>query len=270
MGTIINTFIAGAGAFHDERCYACHKAGGVNCATCRRSYHNHCDPNGTYKASDTSAWFCHVCIGRGWLASPPALTPPASPVQTPADISTAQNRKALPSSRKRSSPAASRQRKGRSKSPGERPGPSTTASGVSHEPERPARARKSRYTTLPKDVDGALRILYTELEVAGESRQQVARLTDDVTRLKQELELAQKQLDLERQVSQSARALRQEVTRLTSEAAQQQANAEEVATLKREKQEMESELLATKAELTKMKQTLLDLKRSLSSLGEIS
>ncbi|KAJ3528579.1 hypothetical protein NM208_g10138 [Fusarium decemcellulare] len=145
---------------------------------------------------------------------------------------------------------------------------------ASSEAERPNRARqpraapkrKSRFSTLPADIDSALRVLYGELETATELRQQVTRLETETVQLRQELDLRKKELALAQKAAEMARSSQAEITRLRSEVSERQAAVDEIVILRAEKQELEVELQNSRDQVNKMTQTLQDWRRSLTGL----
>uniref|UniRef100_A0A8H7N1V8 PHD-type domain-containing protein n=1 Tax=Bionectria ochroleuca TaxID=29856 RepID=A0A8H7N1V8_BIOOC len=131
---------------------------------------------------------------------------------------------------------------------------------------RPVATRRSRYTTLPTEVDSALRVLYSELETAAELRQQIGGLEGQVNQLRQDLSLRDRELQMTQKALQSARASQSELAQLRLEASQRQGSVEEAATLRAEKQQLEEELKSTRTQMDEMSKTLQQWKQKLSSL----
>ncbi|KAF4462181.1 hypothetical protein FALBO_11007, partial [Fusarium albosuccineum] len=293
------------GGLHDTVCFACKTPGVLdNCPTCRLSYHEACKPQETIEAQQVgSPWYCHICIGRNWHMEPPSLTPPASPVLPPLEqvgggrgtslTGRAEQQNMAPPTANIAQPGQDNITLGGAPQELQHPtdrafGPPVSARpptgdgdqtitaipSASSEAERPNRARqpraapkrKSRFSTLPADIDSALRVLYGELETATELRQQVTRLETETTQLRQELDLRKKELVLAQKAAEMARSSQAEITRLRSEVSERQAAVDEIATLRAEKQELEAELQNSRDQVNKMTQTLQDWRRSLTGL----
>lgn len=131
---------------------------------------------------------------------------------------------------------------------------------------RPVATRRSRYTTLPTEVDSALRVLYSELETAAELRQQIGGLEGQVNQLRQDLSLRDRELQMTQKALQSARASQSELAQLRLEASQRQGSVEEAATLRAEKHQLEEELKSTRTQMDEMSKTLQQWKQKLSAL----
>ena len=128
------------------------------------------------------------------------------------------------------------------------------------------RPRRSRYATLPKNVDSALRVLYVELESASELKQKVAGLEAQVSSLQREMELQKKEVALARKAAEKSRITQDELEKLRSEAAGRQAAVEEAEALRGERQAGEAELEKCKEQLASLTDTLHDWKQKLSGL----
>ncbi|KAL4899108.1 hypothetical protein BDW74DRAFT_184110 [Aspergillus multicolor] len=82
------------GSLHDKTCRVCQDTGNavitlplIDCRTCAVAFHFPCVPKGINWAADGDL-YCPICIERKWDKAPPELTPPASPVLAPAEVST--------------------------------------------------------------------------------------------------------------------------------------------------------------------------------------
>ncbi|CAH0054555.1 unnamed protein product [Clonostachys solani] len=151
--------------------------------------------------------------------------------------------------------------------PGNVPVPQTRSTDIhAYTTYRPAVTRRSRYTTLPTEVDSALRVLYSELETAAELRQQIGGLEGQVIQLRQDLSLRDRELQMTQKALQSARASQSELAQLRQEASQRQGSMEEATTLRAEKQQLEEELKSTRTQMDEMSKTLQQWKQKLSAL----
>ncbi|KAJ4249764.1 hypothetical protein NW762_012106 [Fusarium torreyae] len=131
------------------------------------------------------------------------------------------------------------------------------------EPTRAKTARKSRYTTLPPDVDSALRVLYGELETSAELRQRNEHLVAEVANLRRELELQKQQTQLAQRSAEASRSSHAEITQLNMKMKGMHA---EIGTLQDEKKELQTELQSSQEQLKKTTETLHNLKQTLTGL----
>ncbi|KPM43797.1 hypothetical protein AK830_g2745 [Neonectria ditissima] len=134
-----------------------------------------------------------------------------------------------------------------------------------HQPTS-VRARKSRFTTLPTNVDSAIRILYSELETTSMLREKVSDLESQLSHQRKELSLRQKELEFARKIAEKAQVSDDEIARLRAEASGKQAAVKEAETLRVEKRGLEMELDHSRKELGSVSKTLQDLRRKLSVL----
>lgn len=238
--------------------------------------------------------FCDVCVRRNWHRETPPLTPPASPTLESRDAATversmtehtslpptgqAAERRALPSHRpshlrdtqKEAAPPSTII--GNQLNNGIAPSAHNGSSSSEFQQNSPRQmqlrgSRRSRYTTLPDNVDSALKVLYVELETAAELRQKVAALEAQVSLLQRQLQLQHKETALARKAADMApRVSQEELERLRSEASEGRAAVEGSSVLRSQNQALEVELKECKSQLGKLTDTLQEWKQKLSGL----
>ncbi|KAL4873105.1 hypothetical protein BDV12DRAFT_160394 [Aspergillus spectabilis] len=279
-----------AGSPHDSICFICFKPKDLEgCDTCRRSYHTSCMPasssRGLGEGSQSEAWYCDVCVDRGWHENPPMITPPDSPVlgavERPRELLSEQtgagdsdtipaarssaHRPAPPTVEPRPTQSIPLQATTRTQqltstaNEGVRRGPKIATSNTA---PTLFGSRKSRYNTLSEDVESALAVLYRELEKIPFLDQKIEELESEVSRLDQEVRIQRNELALSHRISVSAT----ELQRLRSEAAGRQAAVDEAARLAARNQELESHIAELREQSTKSNQSLQGLKQKLSTL----
>lgn len=206
------------------------------------------------REDEARLWYCPVCVNRGWHVAPPTITPPASPrARTPNPEprgpsftqSTRANSEAV-----RHEDEANRARRTMA------PRDSTASSAP----------RKSRFNTLPEEVDSALWVVYRELESAPLLRQTISDLQFEMSSLRQELSIRQNELALNRKLVEKGRAAEIELQRHRAEAANRHAMTEETEALKAKNRELETELENTRNQLENATKTLQGWKQKLSNL----
>lgn len=139
----------------------------------------------------------------------------------------------------------------------------TTAPRESTAPSAP---RKSRFNTLPEEVDSALWVVYRELESVPLLRQNISDFQFQISSLRQELSIRQNELALTKRVVEKGRAAEIELQKYREKAANRQANTEDTEALKAKNRELESELKNTRNELEIATKALQGWKQKLSNL----
>ncbi|KAK1731309.1 uncharacterized protein BDZ83DRAFT_598727 [Colletotrichum acutatum] len=132
--------------------------------------------------------------------------------------------------------------------------------------QRAPAARKSRYTTLPTDVDAALRLLYAELETAHELRHKVGDVEGQVAQMQRELHLRNSELALARRAADVGRVSASEMEQLRAQAALGQKAVEEADGLRAENRTLRAELAVSRERLVDSERALEEWKRKLSAL----
>ncbi|KAK1535485.1 hypothetical protein CPAR01_09027 [Colletotrichum paranaense] len=127
-------------------------------------------------------------------------------------------------------------------------------------------ARKSRYTTLPTDVDAALRLLYAELETAHELRHKVGDVEGQVAQMQRELHLRNSELAVARRAADVGRVSASEMEQLRAQAALGEKAVEEAAGLRAENRSLRAELETSRERLVESERALEEWKRKLSAL----
>ncbi|KAL4882963.1 hypothetical protein BJY04DRAFT_185492 [Aspergillus karnatakaensis] len=282
-----------AGSPHDTMCFVCFKPQNLEgCDTCRRAYHTDCMPasgsRGPGEGPRAKAWYCDVCVDRGWHENPPMITPPESPVLRPSSTVQAdqsrieESQTRGPGSQQLSNPPALSAIVSRPAQPVTTQSVaaqpiarasnvvSTANEGVRRGPKTntptPASAllasRKSRYNTLSEDVESALTVLYRELEKIPFLEQKITDLESELSRLNQEVRIQRNELALSRRMNVSTT----ELQRLRMEAAGKQDAEDKAAQLQSKNEELEAQLAELRDQSTKSNQSLQDLKQKLSNL----
>lgn len=140
--------------------------------------------------------------------------------------------------------------------------PARTSSSTARAPA----ARKSRYTTLPTDVDAALRLLYAELETAHELRHKVGDVESQVAQMQRELQLRNSELAVARRAADVGRVSASEMEQLRAQAALGETAVEEAAGLRAENRSLRAELEVSREKLVESERALEEWKRKLSAL----
>ncbi|KAF3809607.1 hypothetical protein GCG54_00012893 [Colletotrichum gloeosporioides] len=126
--------------------------------------------------------------------------------------------------------------------------------------------RKSRFTTLPAEVDSALAVVYRELESVPILQTKVSELEVETKRLQQVISMQRNEMTMMQTAMHKAGSLQAEVQKLRAEAAEREAERSEKGELERKNRELEAELGRAKEELEERNKTLQEWKQKLSSL----
>lgn len=124
-------------------------------------------------------------------------------------------------------------------------------------------ARKSRFNTLPTEVDSALWTVYRELENGIILQSKVTNLERDVTRLNQ---VVQMHMNETLAAGGVIKKLRAELETVRREAADRHADFDEKQRLEARNKELELEVADTRRQLEAANRTLLEWKQQLSAL----
>lgn len=248
-------------------------------------------------------WICPACVRRRWHVSPPALTPPESPVLPAARDNSivrstiAETDSAAPSvqhvapspnnetQRGASTPTHTSQRRSRNRQLSESTGcdtqqnhamsleGNTSDHGVpggqaplnSQEISRSTqRNRKSRFATLSSEVDASLSILYRELEAGASLKLQIEHLQQENAKNLQIINIRDQNLIALRRELDRQRVSDEEISRLRESAAQLELLKREVETLREENTTLEAELTRSREQATSANQLLNDWKGKLA------
>lgn len=249
----------GAGSPHDNICFECYQPLIlILCDTCKRSYHDFCKPKDSFlREDDAHSWYCPVCVDRGWHLAPPAITPPASP-RTGTPNTTAINLASHAPTRANSEAVHHEDMANRAQR--------TTAPRELTAPSAPSAPRKSRFNTLPEEVDSALWVVYRELESVPLLRQNISDLQFQLSSLRQELSIRRNELALTKRVVEKGRAAEIELQKYREKAVNRQASTEDTEATRARNRELESELKNTRNELEYANKTLQSWKQKLSKL----
>lgn len=274
-----------AGSPHDPNCYECSLPGHVEpCDTCRLSWHEACKPSGSSLSTRDGAphWHCAICVNRGWHTTPPMITPPASPPLSPRRAEMAPVDELRPAgnssaqaqhSRNDTSGNSTQHATPHLKPPTLPPSENEPSGGVNKSQKRstpkPSTSnvtRKSRYNTLPAEVDSALMVVYRELESVPLLQRNIADHEAEIARLRQTLTMQTNELAMMRRSMEKSRKAEAELERLKAESANRQAATHETEALKAKNQQLESELAKVHDELGKANETLQGWKHKLSNM----
>ncbi|PLB55518.1 hypothetical protein P170DRAFT_506100 [Aspergillus steynii IBT 23096] len=264
-----------AGAPHDLRCFECHQETGLleACETCRRVYHEACKPaEGCFASSPQQQqeealpprqWYCPVCVHLGWHVTPPVLTPPQSPVLTPALESGIPGREGSIHADTMQDASSARQ-----SNSGSREVEASVEKEKEKEKEKhtDASRRRSRFDTLSPQVESALWVLYRELESVPLSQRRIANLENEMAQLRQEVRIQKNEIELGRASGSQVRSLQEEVRRLKAELEGRQTSVEELEALKTRNRELEGDVERSRDEVAESARTLAEWKKKLSSL----
>jgi len=264
----------GTGSAHDNQCCICHKPELLEpCHTCRLAFHPECLPHG-WARNSYNQLFCSICVARGWDRSPPVLTPPASPqpsqAQLPAVNVTAPPSQHLPSQ----TPAPESRPEGLGGIPinqspthgaqvAELAGQNSTPTPGSHAansdriantatPEPKRRQRKSRYSTLPSEVDLSLATIYRELESVASLRTEVEDLRNESAQQNQTIRIHE----------QNQIVMRRELEALRANATNSESVNKELSELRKRNASLEAELQVSREQTAAAK----ELKERLAQL----
>ncbi|KAL2843620.1 hypothetical protein BJX68DRAFT_270115 [Aspergillus pseudodeflectus] len=290
------------GSNHETTCRVCSRGGTLEpCHTCRLAFHSDCVSLSRHVSPDGStASYCSVCIERGWHRSPPALTPPASPVLRPTDqqITLATTGQAPATSSAISIPNLVSQTLG--PDAGQQPSPRSlqqwhrdtvedirllnTLSESITVPKRPRetltstdgqsnietptqkRQRKSRFATLSNEVEGALSVLYRELESVTSLKLQIEELQSQKRQDAQLIKLRDNDIAIMRRDLEQRRSAVLELAQLRASMSQSGDLKREVDELRARNAVLEKELEESKAQTAAAREMVNTWKGKLSQL----
>ncbi|KAL4814365.1 hypothetical protein BDW67DRAFT_165918, partial [Aspergillus spinulosporus] len=296
------------GSPHDTACRVCGATGNsdlnpsrlINCHTCRVAFHFICVPKGSEWATEEDL-YCPICVKRGWDMSPPALSPPASPVPAPASIERSESVVPIESTVTAAVPRAVPNTGSTNglKLPGPPPIPPAPQSAsenaslsnsseripqspaVTARPEsmrldednnpdaeapQPKRQRTSRFVTLPSDVDASLGVIYRELESVASLKLQLQELQYRDRQSAQMIKLRDNSIAILRRDLEKYRTDDSELARLRDNAAQFDKMKKEMDELKRKNEILEAELRKSREETATAQSLVNDWKGKLAQL----
>ena len=138
-----------------------------------------------------------------------------------------------------------------------------TQSGVSQPPRR---QRKSRYMSLPSEVDASLNVLYRELEANASLRLEIENLREENTRCMQTIQMRDLSPMALRRELEHRRLSEQELERLQANAAQLAIANKEIQELRAKTESLEAELQISRESAKEAKALVDDWKAKLSLL----
>lgn len=236
----------------------------LGCYTCKRSYHESCLGAALASFVYNERFYCPECTRRGWNVNPPRnILPLISTGGGAQDNSTMEDRSAqkvlteldnIP----KPPPTATHPA---IYTPGLEidappPVPVTSPHGADRQPR--SVKRRSRYQTIPDDVDQAMSTIYRELESVAELKAENQALQQRLAVLEQERQMQRGQFALAREeIGKQARAESEMLRReLENVKAGQITIIQENERLKQELQQVKSDAEARSKELHDMKTTL--------------
>ncbi|KAL3493950.1 hypothetical protein BJX62DRAFT_199378 [Aspergillus germanicus] len=288
------------GSNHETTCRVCSRGGTLDpCHTCRLAFHTDCVSLSRHVAPDgsTSA-YCSICVERGWHRSPPALTPPASPIPRAIDQPDVETpaKPALPtSSRSMSIPSlvaptfkdssgqplpqfmqqrlqetiddvrfieavnASRKRQLETAAHADSSEPSTDTPTTK-------RQRKSRFATLSNEVEGALSVLYRELESVTSLKLQIEELQSQKRQDAQLIKLRDNDIAIMRRDLEQRRSAVLELAQLRASMSHSGDLKREVEELRARNAVLEKELEESRKETAAAQDLVITWKGKLSQL----
>lgn len=296
----------GAGSKREDYCCICHESERLeNCHTCKLAFHRECLPAGCARNS-SDRLFCLICVRRGWDKAPPVITPPASPQPAPVQIHGPPSHATTGTNSNAASipyilgpaPSLELQREGfhTQSTLGEYkpsafdqntshdvtyPGPAVQTATESFQPARNKRksrystlpdevdeslavqaatessqgnrrGRKSRYSTLPSNVDASLSVIYQELESIAMLRAEIEELRTQNTQYAQTMKIHE----------QTQVALRRDLRTLQENATHSESTTREISELRERNAALEADLLVSKEQTAAAK----ELKERLAQL----
>ncbi|PYH31661.1 PHD finger protein [Aspergillus neoniger CBS 115656] len=284
------------GSAHEDYCRVCQAHGGrlELCSTCRLALHADCIPAGWLRDSQDSL-FCPICVRRGWHTTPPTLSPAASPppeerndpTSAAAPTTSAPHPDTNSSSNTHPHSSASDGPLGVSSTQqaptGDRhdvPASCPTAPKrlydlLGHDDEatednvtfqRPRRQRKSRYTSVPTEVDTALSVLYRELESNESLRREVEELRSENIKSNQTIRIRDLSIVALRRELGYRRSSDQEIETLRRTATQLENAKKEIQELRARNQALSAELQTSRDETAEAQALVRDWKAKLSQL----
>ncbi|OGM43168.1 hypothetical protein ABOM_008864 [Aspergillus bombycis] len=279
------------GSTHEDYCRVCWKSDRLEpCMTCRLALHSECMPAGWLRDSENQL-FCVACVRRGWHTDPPALTPPASPrlaevhcgpaTGVPAveldsiSLSNPQSHAAPLHGHPLASSTHEWSNNSRQDIPATDPVreassnnddidvSGNTQPGVSQPPRR---QRKSRYMSLPSEIDASLNVLYRELESSAALRLEIESLRNENARCVQTIQIRDLSLMALRRELEHRRFSEQELERLQANAAQLENANKELQELRAKNESLEAELQISRESAKEAKAMVDDWKAKLAVL----
>ncbi|PWY94073.1 hypothetical protein BO94DRAFT_510192 [Aspergillus sclerotioniger CBS 115572] len=279
------------GSPHDNYCRVCFKPDGLEpCFSCRLAFHDDCMPAGWLRTSENQL-FCVICVRRGWHTDPPVLTPPASPMMggafsglAAATLATEPNTSTRPSPHLDTAPPDRQPgtfpihgHKSSDEQAVQAPEMIPDISLDNHDtiendntpgPSGPVarRPRKSRYTSLPSDVDASLNVLYRELELNSTLKLQIEELCRENARHIQTVKIRDLSMMALRRELENRRCSDQEHEKLRETAVQLEDAKKEIRELRARNEALEAELQTSKEAGEEAKALVDDWKGKLSQL----
>ncbi|KAL2812999.1 hypothetical protein BJX63DRAFT_395398 [Aspergillus granulosus] len=252
----------------------------------------------------SSHLYCEICCKRGWHRSPPLLTPPTSPVLRPTNepevpatsepapsiartisIPDLVSHPSNAESRRPSSPRPLQERSEEATYSASTPNQPLVSHAVStisikpqygtvstseeehnNRPPAPKRQRKSRFATLPHEVEASLSVLYRELESVTSLRLQIEELQSQNSQQMQQIKLRENFIAILRRDLEQSQAADVELARLRASISQQGAIQKEVEELRAENVALEAELKKSRAETATAQELVKTWKGKLTQL----
>ncbi|KAL3444594.1 hypothetical protein BJX65DRAFT_283204 [Aspergillus insuetus] len=287
------------GSNHETTCRVCSRGGTLEpCHTCRLAFHTDCISLSRHVAPDGSvSSYCSICVERGWHRSPPALTPPASPVlrsidqpnvETPAEpaLATSSRSMSIPSlvappftdSSGQPLPQFMQQPFKETiedvrfidavKVSRKRQFESATHADSEPSTDTPTqkRQRKSRFATLSNEVEGALSVLYRELESVTSLKLQIEELQSQKRQDAQLIKLRDNDIAIMRRDLEQRRSAVLELAQLRASMSHSGDLKREVEELRARNAVLEKELSESRKETAAAQDLVLTWKGKLSQL----
>lgn len=239
---------------HVDSCFECneHEDNGLlECHTCKRAYHQACLGVPLSTLVSNKLFHCPTCTQRGWNDHPPQdLLPlvPCEPVQDVPEPEYLMDDQSL------------RHESMNPERTPESPIVATSGAGPPQPADRQTRSlkRRSRYQTVPDEVDQAMVTIYRHLEYATELKTGMENMQSRVAALEQERRMQEGQFalareDLVKQARAENESLRQELANVKSQYDELQ---RENRCLKAELQQAKSVAEAKTQEMDAMKANL--------------
>ncbi|PYI02885.1 hypothetical protein BO78DRAFT_463727 [Aspergillus sclerotiicarbonarius CBS 121057] len=268
------------GSLHEDYCRVCFEPDSLEpCFTCRLAFHADCMPGGWLRILQDQL-FCVICVRRGWYIDPPALTPPASPRMgetyggpIAATSATELNTSTWPSSHLDTTPSDRQPETSpihgqiisdqqALQAPDMTPENLLNSNGTNENdntlgPSGPAarRPRKSRYMSLPSDVDASLNVLL-----------EIERLRQENIRHLQTIKIRDLSLMALRRELDNRRCSDQEYEKVRENAAQLENAKKELQELRSRNGALEAELQIAREAGVEAKALVDDWKGKLSQL----
>ncbi|KAJ5613399.1 hypothetical protein N7510_006593 [Penicillium lagena] len=293
------------GSLNEKICRVCLQPGDLYpCRTCRPAFHLRCIPHGSLRDSQNRI-FCALCVRRGWNVAPPALTPPSSPgpaparqldaTTTPMATDTSTRATSIPSlvtgtlesdahsqfptvqeghgiTENVSSPNSTDYRALQPRPAAvdivsqlniEAPGESSDHNAGT---PRPKRQRKSRFATLPTEVDSSLAVLYRELESVASLKAQVEDLRVQNTQHLQVLKIRDNNIASLRRNLDNRKGEAEELARLRTNKFQYDSLLKEIEELRSKNAQLEADLKVSRERTAAAEEIVNDWKGKLTQL----